>query len=79
MLPRKYCKNLNIKLAYSSFTIKNLLTVKDSVHRSLGSCVVYKFSCAGCNSFYLGETTHHLSTRVCENLYTNENPIFFKI
>ena len=62
MLARKYCKNLNIKLAFSFLKIKNLLTVKDRVHRSLRSRVVYKFSCAGCNSVYIGETTCHLST-----------------
>ena len=43
------------------------------LHRSLHSCVVYKFSCAGCNSVYTGETTHQLSTRVCEHLYTDKN------
>ena len=41
MLAKKYCKNLNIKLAFSSFKIKSLLTVKDRVHRSLRSCLVY--------------------------------------
>ena len=78
MLAKKYCKNLNIKLAFSSFKIKNLLTVKDRVHRSLRSCVVYKFSCAGCNSVYIGETTRHLSTRVREHLCTDKNSHIFK-
>ena len=78
MLAKKYCKNLDIKLAFSSFKIKNLLTGKDRVHRSLRSCVVYKFSCAGCNSVYIGETTRHLSTRVREHLYTDKNSHIFK-
>ena len=78
MLAKKYCKNLNIRLAFSSFKIKNLLTVKDRVHRSLRSCVVYKFSCAGCNSVYIGETTRHLSTRVREHLCTDKNSHIFK-
>ena len=43
----------NIKLAFSSFKIRNLIKVKDSVPRSLRSCVVYKFMCAGCNSVYV--------------------------
>ena len=62
MLAKKYCNNLNIKLAFSSFKIKNLLAVKDRVNKSLRSCVVYKFTCAGCNSVYIGETSRHLST-----------------
>ena len=37
MLAKKYCKNLNIKLAFSSFKTKNLLAVKDHVQRSLRS------------------------------------------
>ena len=45
MLAKKYCKYLNIKLAFSSFKIKNLLAVKDRVNESLHSCVVYKFTC----------------------------------
>ena len=64
MLVKKYCKNLNIKLVFSSFKIKNLIIVKDRVHRSLRSCVVYKFTCAGCNSVYIGEKTCYLTTRV---------------
>ena len=59
ILPKKYCNNLNIKLAFSSFKIKNLLAVKDRVKKSLRSCVVYTFTCAGCNS---GEISYHLST-----------------
>ena len=78
MLAKKYCKNLNIKLAFSSFKIKNLITVKDCVPRSLRSCVVYKFICAGCNSVYIGETSRHLSTRVREHLFTDKNSHIFK-
>ena len=78
MLAKKYCKNLNIKLAFSSFKIKNLITVKDCVPRSLRSCVVYKFMCAGCNSVYIGETSRHLSTRVREHLFTDKNSHIFK-
>ena len=46
--------------------------------RSLRSCVVYKFICTGCNSIYIGETSRHLSTRVCEHLYADKNPHIFK-
>ena len=77
MLAKRYCKNLNIKLAFSSLKIKNFLTVKDRVHRSLRSCVVYKFSCAGCNSVYIGKMTLHLSTRVREHLHSDNNSHIF--
>ena len=29
-----------------------------------GEIVVYKFTCAGCNSCYVGETRRHLTTRI---------------
>ena len=42
------------------------------------SCVVYKFTCAGCNSVYIGETTRRLTTRVREHLCTDKNSHIFK-
>ena len=51
-LIKTYCNDLKIKLVFSSFKIKNLIRVKDFVPRSLHSCVVYKFTCAECNSVY---------------------------
>ena len=56
-LVKKYCKDLDIKLVFSSFKVGNLFSVKDSVPDKLCSCVVYKFSCAGCGACYVGETT----------------------
>ena len=55
-LIKRYCSNLTIRLAFSSFKIKNLMKVKDSVPRSFRTCVVYKFMCEGCNSVYVGES-----------------------
>ena len=77
-LIKKYCSNLTIKLAFGSFKVKNLIKVKDSVPRSLRSCVVYKFTCAGCNSVYVGETCRHISTRVREHLCTDKNSHVYK-
>ena len=51
----KYCKNLRTQLAFSSFKIRNLLSVKDYAPRSFHSSVVYRFKCAGCNSVYTGK------------------------
>ena len=73
-----FINSIKIKLAFSSFKVKNLISVKDYVPRSLRSYVVYKFKCAGCNSVYIGETSRHLSTRVREHLFTDKNSNIFK-
>ena len=57
MLVKKYCKSLKIKLAFSSFKIKNLIIIKDCVPRLLRSCVVYRYTCTRCNTVYIGETS----------------------
>ena len=49
-----------------------------NLNTSLRSCIVYKFTCAGCNSVYIGETSRHLSTRVREHLFTDKNSHSFK-
>ena len=67
-----------MKLVFSSFTIKTLVDVKDSVPKTLHSDVVYKFTCAGCDSVYVGETRQHLSSQVREHLHTDKNSNIFK-
>ena len=74
----RYCRNLNIKLAFSSFKIENLRNVKDTVPRALRSIVVCKFNCVEDNSAYGGKTSGHLSTRVREHLSTDKNSNIFK-
>ena len=44
----------------------------------LKSSVVYKFTCAGCGSRYVGETSRHLSTRIKEHLGSDKNSYIFK-
>ena len=78
MVVNKYCSNLKIQLQFSSFKIKNLLSVKDHVPRSLRSYVVYRFKCTGCNYVQIGETSQHLSTRVREYIFTDINYNIFK-
>ena len=77
-MAKRYCKNLNIKLVFSSFKLKSLVNVKDSVTRSFCSNVVCKFIGAECNSTYFGETSRHLSTRVWEHLFTDKDSNIFK-
>ena len=56
---KRYCNDLDIKLVFSSFKIGNLFGVKDPVPDGLRSRVVYKFVCAGCNAWYVGETCRY--------------------
>ena len=65
--------NNEIKLAFSSFKVGSMFSVKDPVPLDLRSRVVYKFLCAGCNACYIGETSRHLSTRVREHLSRDRN------
>ena len=50
----------------------------DPIPLSLKSLVVYEFTCAGCNSRYIGETSRHLSTRIKEHTTTDKNSHIFK-
>ena len=50
-----------------------MFSVKDSVPQGLRSGVVYKFSCAGCNASYIGETSRHLCTRAREHLLSDKS------
>ena len=53
------------------FTTRKLKTclpsLKNSFARELRSKVVYKLTCSGCNSTYVGQTVRHLATRVDEH------------
>ena len=72
-LAKRLCTDLEIKHVFSSYKIKNLFSLKDPVPNELKSFVVYQFTCAGCNSRYIGETSGHLSTRIKEHISTNKN------
>ena len=50
-----------------AFRLSNLFRVKDRIPFSLRSCVVYRFSCGGCNATYIGKTKRHLATRISEH------------
>ena len=75
---KRYCNDLDIKLVLSSFQIGFLFGVKDPVADGLRSCVVYKFVCAGCNAWYVGETCRHFSTRAREHLVSDRASHIFK-
>lgn len=77
-LIKRFCIDLEVKLVFSSYKIKNLFSFKDPIPSELQSCVVYQFTCAGCNSRYIGETSRHLSTRIKEHISSDKKSHIFK-
>ena len=78
VITKKYCEDLDIRLVFTSYKLKNMFVVKDAVPHSLRSLVVYKFSCAGCGACYVGETARHFSTRVREHLFSDRNSHIYR-
>ena len=83
-LCQPFCKNTSVKLVFSPFKLKDPFSSKDFLPVALKSFVVYKFTYAGCQSCYIGETKRYLPARIKEHLQTdtkscilqhlNENP-----
>jgi len=72
-LLKHYCKtDLDITLVFSTFKFRNMFKVKDSVPQSLRLRVIYKFTRAGCNACYIGETTCHVCTGVHKYLVSDK-------
>ena len=64
-LLKLFCEtDLHIKLVFTSFKIKNMFSFIDRTPDALKFMVVYQFTCARCNSCYIGETSRHFSTRI---------------
>ena len=70
---QKYKIDMDVRLAFQSFKLKNMLDTKDPL--PLKSFVVYKFICARCNACYVGYTTRHLTTRIHEHLNDKQSHI----
>ena len=67
----KLCK-IQINIVWTPFKIGSLFSSKDRLCNALRSIVVYKFTCAGCQSWYIGEKRRHLASRIKEHLVTNK-------
>ena len=79
LLFKRFCKtDLNIKLVFTSFELNNMFSFKDRSPDALKSLVVYQFTCAGCNSRYIGETSRHFSTGIKEHTMCDKNSHIFK-
>ena len=77
-LTHRLCTDLNVKLVFSTYKVKNIFSFKDPIPFDLKSNVVYQFTCVGCNSHYIGETTRHIATRIREHTQTDKNSHIFK-
>ena len=62
---------LELSLGVSFFLIQRLPT-------ALRSFIVYKFTCAGCQSCYIRETRRHLATWIKEHLVTGKKSHIMK-
>ena len=76
--PKCFVKNFNMKLAFSSFKIKNCFLYEDPIPNGLKSFLAYKFTCARCSSGYIGETCRHFKTRIEEHIKRNNKSHIFK-
>ena len=75
IIAKKYCKDLDIRLAFTSFKLSNMFSVNTNTFRSQA---VYKFTCAGCHTCYVGETSRHFDTRAHEHLISDRNSHIYK-
>ena len=66
-LCKRFCKNVKVKLVFTSNKLSQTFSYKDSYPSVLSSKVVYKFVCASCNASYVGQTHQHLTTRIDEH------------
>ena len=52
----------------SSRKLRNLFSFKDKLPMHIRSNILYRFTCNGCNSIYLGKTKRHFLVRTYEHL-----------
>ena len=64
----RFCKDIDIKIAFSPLKLSSFFSCKDTLPKSLQSYVVYQFTCAGCKAYYIGETKRHLNISIEEHL-----------
>ena len=77
-LCKRLSKKADINIVLTPFKIGSLFSSKDRLPNALRSFVVYKFSCAGYQSCYIGKTRVHLATRIKEHLVTDKKSQIMK-
>ena len=76
-LCEEFCKE-NVKLVFNLFKIRNCFSYKDPIPNDLKFFRVYKFTGAGCSSYYIGETCLHFKTRIEEYIKKYNKSHIFK-
>ena len=77
-LCKNFCKNTDINIVSTPFKIGSLFSSKDRLPKALRSFVVYKSTCAGCQSCYIDKTRRHLATRIKKLLVTDKKSHIMK-
>ena len=61
--------NLQVRFVYRASTrLSALFRFKDRIPQYLSSGIIYKYTCSGCNSAYIGETIRHAKRRFEEHM-----------
>ena len=66
-LCKRFCKNIKVKLVFTSDKLRQTFPFKDSNPSVLSSKLVYKFVCASCSARYVGQTLRYFTTRIGEH------------
>ena len=78
-ISEKYCRGLpDFRIIFVSSKIGSLFSNKEKLSVGQMSNVIYKFSCAGCNSSYIGETTRNFHKRAFEHLSSDKKSVVYK-
>ena len=68
-LASEYFQNTKISIVWNSpRRLRNLFVFKDRLPMRLRSKILYRFTCNGCNSIYLGKSKRHFLVRAYEHL-----------
>ena len=52
----------------SNNRLRNFFNFKDKIPMRCRSHILYRYTCDGCNTVYIGKTRRHYLVRVCEHL-----------
>ena len=78
-LCKQFCTGrFNIKLVFTTCKIKNYFSYKDPIPHNLKSFLVFKFTCDGCSSTYIGKTCHHFKIRIHKHIKEDNKSYVFK-
>ena len=66
---KTYYPQFKLRLIFKcSYRLRNCFVFKDKVPINIRSHILYRFSCGGCNSTYIGKSKRHFLVRVNEHL-----------